>query len=831
MKELARLSVRGRRGQTMALAATVLFAAVLIGIFGVLLQTGVQGQVSTGEYARAPILLGRSQSIPVSGDTDMAIPGRALLPASFVNQVKAVLPKARVVVDRIVPATVLGPTSDPVSVDAHPWSAFALGSRTLSAGRAPATATEIVVPGQLARSLGLPVGHPIQVGFGDAGRTYTVVGLTSAADDGTDVPDVYLADDEQRSHGNAEGQVAALGVWPAKGDRIGPLEDLARRHGAKQWNHRERGQLEVVSQGAAKSALVSVAGAAGALAFIVAVFTVLTLTALQIRERSRELAMLRVVGATPRQVKKLLRREIRTVALAAGVAGAVLGPVLGAVMVRAIRSWGVLPQGIQPALGPLPFVIPVVVALAAAEIAARIALRRVVRGSPLALLEGVDEHSRASVRSVLRTVLGVLLLAGGLVMAGAPWYASGEATSALPGLSGLVIALSVGPLAPVVVRAAARVVRRAGRHSAPAYLALNAVGHRAARVGAALAPIVLGTALACVQLFVGPTMNAVATDQFRTGYRADLMVTSTTGGVGQQTADLLRATPGVTAVTPLVTTNVIARVAGSDTQQTLGALAASDEAVRYADLDPTGHSDGRLRPGEVALGVQGAAVLDAHVRDTLTIVLPDGRSVSRRVAFLYRRGLGFGELLAPLQDLQPATPSGQASAVAITVDQHATNHDVAARIRRLLADRPGLDVAASPPGAEPTSAPGDTNFQLLILLVIFGYIAIAVVNSLIITTLARRTEFGLLAAVGATPRQRRRVPRWEAVFLATTACILGTAAALPGLAGVAYALSNGERLLPTIDVRIYLGIVVVTFALVLGATAFPARSAMRTRTR
>jgi putative ABC transport system permease protein len=465
--------------------------------------------------------------------------------------------------------------------------------------------------------------------------------------------------------------------------------------------------------------------------------------------------------------------------------------------------------------------------VAAAEIAARIALRRVVRGSPLAQLDGSDDDTAGSRRPKLRSLLGLTAFLGGLAMALAPWYASGEAATALPALSGLVMALSIGPLGPVVVRAAARVVQQPARRSAAAYLALNSVGTCPARVGGVLAPIVLGVTFACVQLFSATTIGAVAGDQVRAGLRADLVVSSSGTGIGPTTADAILDVPGVAASDAMAATKVIAHVHGGDiSPQTLTAVGiATDRVERYADLAPRGGGELRVRAGEVALGVQGAAAINADPGDTVTFVLADGRSVDRHVTSIYQRGLGFGEVLLPVADLQPTTASGLPSALAVTVDDDTAPDDVEARIHELLATRPGLTVTRSTVVDGPAAVPGEASFQVLLLLVLIGYIAIAVVNSLVVAILARRSEFRLLRVVGATPVQRQQVPRWEAVFIAATACVVGTLVALPGLVGMTNSLSNGDRLVPAIDPVLYTAIVASTFALVMAATALPARAA------
>lgn len=829
MKGLVRRSLRGRWGQVIALAITMAFSAMLIGALGLLTETGVRGHVSTGEYDAAPVLIGAHQTRPVRDDVDLSIPGRALLPASVVDEVAAVLPDAQVVADRILPAVLVAGNHDLVAVEVHPWSTIELGDRSLASGRAPENDGEIALSEGVVDSRHLDVGDVVGVGFGEKARSFTVVGVVTADDSDADVADVYVSDEHARLQSDGVAQrVAVVGVWPAAADgteALEALEAIAARHRARLWPAEDRGELEVVRQGSAKGALVSAGGAFGGLGVFVSAFTLIVITSLQIRERSRELAVLRVVGATPRQVKRLLRGEIRWIAITAATAGALVGLLAGGRLIRLLQSWDVIPRNLEPVYGPLPFVTAFAVVIASAEIAVRVSSRRVVRGSPLVGLEGTDERGTRSPRT--RTaVIGLTL---GLVMAGAPAYASGDAAAGLPALSGLVIAISLGPLSPRIVRLAAWTLRRQGRRSASRHLALASLGARSARAGGALAPIVLGVSLSFTQLIAGTTHAAIATDQVEAGQRAHLLITAPHTGVSSEVAHEVGEVSEVASVEPVVATSILLRGIQHDAGwQPLPALAVEGDLVeQYADLKPVGSSRVRLAEGGVALSTQVADILAVDTGDDLEIVLPDGRAIERRVTGLYLRGLGFGDTVLPIGDLQPATASGHSTALAVTVKGAATEAEVERRLGELLADVPGANItnSATVAESESESAAADMAFPVLLLLILWGYIAIAVVNSLVVTTLARRPEFATLRVVGATPSQQRRAARWEAAILAATACIVATLATLPGLCGLTIALSNGDRFVPGIDVFMYAAVVLSSFALVLTATEATTRRA------
>jgi putative ABC transport system permease protein len=136
-------------------------------------------------------------------------------------------------------------------------------------------------------------------------------------------------------------------------------------------------------------------------------------------------------------------------------------------------------------------------------------------------------------------------------------------------------------------------------------------------------------------------------------------------------------------------------------------------------------------------------------------------------------------------------------------------------------DRAGLTAA----GQEQRDT--QTWVNLIALFVILGYVAIAVVNTLVMATAARSREFALLRLVGTGTRQVRRMTRIEACIVVGIALVVGSLAALPPLVGVSIGMT--ESPVPAIEPLAYLAIVVVTAVLGLLAIGIPTRLAMRTR--
>jgi putative ABC transport system permease protein len=117
--------------------------------------------------------------------------------------------------------------------------------------------------------------------------------------------------------------------------------------------------------------------------------------------------------------------------------------------------------------------------------------------------------------------------------------------------------------------------------------------------------------------------------------------------------------------------------------------------------------------------------------------------------------------------------------------------------------------------------------NLIGLFVILGYVALAVVNTLVMATAARSREFALLRLVGTGVRQVRRMMRIEAAIVIAIAVVVGTVAALPPLVGLSIGMT--ESPVPYVAPLVYAGIVAVTALLGLLAIGIPTRLALRTK--
>jgi putative ABC transport system permease protein len=243
---------------------------------------------------------------------------------------------------------------------------------------------------------------------------------------------------------------------------------------------------------------------------------------------------------------------------------------------------------------------------------------------------------------------------------------------------------------------------------------------------------------------------------------------------------------------------------------------------RTLDLSPEEGRFADLRGDTVALSTMAAETIGVDVGETIELHLGDGTDLKPKVVATYERGLGFGDLTLPHDLLAAHTTTRLDQSILVA----ASDVDTA---RRAIAALPGLTVLDREGLVAAGQAQRDTQtwVNLIALLVILGYVAIAVVNTLVMATAARSREFALLRLVGTGSRQVRRMTRIEAVIVIGIALVVGSLAALPPLVGVSIGMTGSP--FPTIAPLTYLAIAGVTAALGLLAIGIPTRLALRTR--
>ncbi|PBC83665.1 FtsX-like permease family protein [Streptomyces sp. 2224.1] len=537
----------------------------------------------------------------------------------------------------------------------------------------------------------------------------------------------------------------------------------------------------------------------GFICLFVMAFAVSGAFALSVQQRTREVALLRAVAATPGQVRRLVAYEALVVTAVAAVPGCGLGLLLAV----GLRAWlvaqGLILSALPLDFGPVSILIAVLICWVTAQASVWSSGRRASR---VRAVQALGEASAPRRRvGVARTFLGLAVLTGGIW--GLVSIRSAEISHAAntAGVMVLVLMSAVGLLAPWVGKLAGAVFGLLCQVLFPALGLLVktnlSAGHR--RLGAAATPLALTVAFAAVALFVPQMKWHEQAQQDRQRMVADRIVQGAGSGLPALAASTIRGAAG--ARTTIATTGSYVTVVADpeSEQQGPGGIAqiVSDGPLdEVLDLGVVQGRIGGLGARDVALSEDLAR--RAHVRagDEVRVTLEDNRVAKVRVAAVYSRSRGFGEAVLPqrlaaghLYDrpllLDAVYVRAQPGREQQLDDSLATLHRAKSSWRVL--DRDAYRAEA----LRRQDASMTATYLLLVVVTVFT--SISVVNTLVMTTMERSGEFALLRLVGATRRQVARMMRLENAVIVLTALLVGSLVAGAVLAMFSQVLTGSPR--------------------------------------
>ncbi|HET6742645.1 MAG TPA: FtsX-like permease family protein, partial [Kribbella sp.] len=554
MLRLAATTLRYRTAAFLAIFVAVLLGGALLSAAGGLLETGLRLNAPPQRLSAAPIVVtGDPAYHPPNGSGSAAFPERHRVDPSLITKLTTTPGVAKAVPDRSFPAMVTpthgsaGGSADSGGASGgvlagHAWTSAPLTPYTLTAGRAPRTG-EVVLDQRLAG--GAKPGDRVSVAVGGEPRTFTLAGLATAQHH-VDVPPIFFA------AADVPTGVDAIGVFPTNGT---PVRDLAKRldlpTGIKAYTGDERGVAEF-SGIATSLPLIIMSGVFGGMVAVVMALVVSATIGLSVRQRRRELALLRASGATPRQVGKMVIAETMVVGVLGLVLGLLCGRFAGTWIFGLLADGGIVPPQLRFDQGPLPFAGAAVLTFAVLRITVGFAAGRAARIRPIQAL------AEAAVPKVALSRIRILI---GLVFAGAtvaialstPFMGPANA-AAIGGPAGLTGSIAVAILAPLVIQRALipRITRLVEKRGTAGTLAVINLRVRAVQFGAILVPITIATAIAIGNIYSQSTQQQAAVEAFTQNLAGNVVITSTAGGVPASLTEAARSMPGVTAVSELV---------------------------------------------------------------------------------------------------------------------------------------------------------------------------------------------------------------------------------------------------------------------------------------
>lgn len=845
MFRLAMRSLRSRKGAFAATFVAIFFGATIVMACGGLMETGVRTAVPPQRLAAAPIVVQGDQSFemakenPKDPEEDAEwgwLPERVGVAPELAGTIQKVSGVDAVVPDIDFPAAVVV-DGEPVGgsgSQGHNWSSAQLAPYTLDAGSAPASAGEVVLDSKVAGQSGARVGADVDVMVGGTPRSFEVVGIAHGA---VDAPAVFFADETAAELSGAGDLVDGYGVLLDPGAKLAGVQDALdtalEGSGAVSLSGDDRGRAEYSGLDVGGENLIVMAAVFGGLAVSVSLFVVASTLGLSIQQRQRELALLRAVGTTPRQMRRMVLGEASVVAVVASALAWLPGMLLGRFLFDQLSSRGIAPRDIVFHQGWVPVVSAAGASLLAALAAAWVAGRRAGRTRPTEALSDAALQTRWL--SPFRLIAAVLCLAGGVALVIVTiTVMTGPVAASTAGPTVMLFAIGLALLGPGIARVITGVLGRPLRAftGLGGYLATAGAKARKVRLAGVITPIMLVTGMATAMIYLQLTSQAAEERAFLSDLRADAVLTSSTGGLSPDLVETVAEQPGVAGASGFVSSaGYIERpydgFEGDEGLPLRGISADGAEQTSAYTLTEGSLTD--LRGDSVVLPVEHAAEIGVGVGDDITMRLGDGRPVDLTVVGLVRSEPGAENGLLPAELLAAHTTDGLLPQIHVRAAPGVDQAQLVESLHGLAADVPGLQVSDRTAMVAANEEQGEIGLWINYLMagMIVGYTVIAMVNTIVLATRERRREFALHRLTGATRAQLIRMMGMEGVLSVLAGVFLGTLVAALSL--LPFTVLVSDSVIPDGPLWIYLGLVGFAAVLTLATTLAVTWAALRDR--
>lgn len=750
-------------------AGTFALRSMMSSTFTDIVETSTVGDA----YLRGSEQIGSTETASEVGSTRNRIPLSLAEEAARVDGVEAVLP------DIQGPVVLVG--ADGTAVLSGGAPSFAIGlhpdepAAEIVDGRAPAGPDEVALESATLAASGLAVGDSTTVVVAGQLVDVDVVGEVAFGAPVAGATILFLDVGTATAAFAADGTVASMAVYGAEG--VGEAELVDRLDAAlavpgveavtgAELREETVAQIEEILGFVSTFLLVF-----AAIALFVGAFIIANTFQMSVRQRQREFAMLRAIGASPAQVFASILVQAGVV----GVLGSALGVLAGVGLVGLLRGFfaqmGMELSGRIP-LDGFTVAVSVVLGTVVSVVAAAVPARKAALTPPVeAMRDDVVVHDRAS---TVRAALGGVLLVGGIGAVVAALRGLGN-PDALLGVGAGAVVVAVLLLAPSIVPAAL------GALAKPSVVLLRPLGALARgnvtrnprRTASTAGALMIGMALVGAASVIAATTVASTRAIVEDESTADYLLQSATQSVPVELVGQVEALDGVAGVDPLTVGSVLA---GGDPTAVIGVpgqIFSTSLDVTVVEGDP-----GRLADGEVVVQKATAEERDWALGDTLTIRGGLGEAEVTIGAVIDSRAVGV-PLVLPEDTFAELVPAAESTLNTLFVlgedgvDLEALRADLAG-----LAE-PYVVVSVMDNEEFADSLAAQVDQILVILYALLGLsIVIAVlgiVNTLALSVAERTREIGLLRAVGLGRLQLGSVVTIESVLTAVFGTVLGLA--------------------------------------------------------
>ncbi|MCX5312676.1 ABC transporter permease [Streptomyces sp. NBC_00154] len=562
-----------------------------------------------------------------------------------------------------------------------------------------------------------------------------------------------------------------------------------------------------------------------AIALFVGIFLIANTFTMLVAQRTKELALLRAVGASRRQVKRSVLLEAAVVGALASVIGFLLGIGL-AVGLRSAMSLigGKIPAG-PLVVSPLAVGAALGVGVLITVLAAWLPARRAAKIAPVAAMSSV--HAVATTKSLVvrNSIGGVLTLLGAAgIVAGA---AAGSDGRTIIGAGAFVALIGVIVLIPLLSRPVIALVR-------PLLLKLFGVSGKLAaqnavrnprRTGATASALAIGLTLVTGISVLGVTLGQAVDRMTTDNIKADYMISMASGdSLDESALTALEKSDAVSAVSPQQAASI--RVEGA--YHAASGVTPGDVQKVFSVKTVSGSLDS-LADGEIAVGDKTAKSNGWKPGTSLPVTYDDDKKGTLKVGAVYEENEFLSPVLMPKNILDAHQSRPDIREIWLKTDGGASKANEQAVVDA-LGDNPAMSVMDRQDIRDMFGGFINTALNIMYGLLAMALIiaVLGVVNTLAMSVFERQQEIGMLRAIGLDRRKVKRMIRLEAVVISVFGAVIGVALGtfLGWAIGrtLASAIPGYALVIPWDRIAVFLVLAALVGVL---ASLWPARSAAR----
>ena len=561
------------------------------------------------------------------------------------------------------------------------------------------------------------------------------------------------------------------------------------------------------------------------IALFVGSFIIWNTFTMTITQRSREIALLRAIGATRRQVNRSLVLEALLLGILASAVGIGLGLLIAKGLNLLMDQLGFTLPSTSMQLEPRTIVVSLLVGTVVTVVAALVPAHRATKVLPVeALREAVPGSGNPTNK---RIISGAVVTVVGLTGLFLTLYA--DLSMKLFGPSLLAIIVGVLMLLPAAARPLASLIGVPLRlRGLPGELARQNAMRNPRRTSSTAAALMVGLTLVVSMGVFASSLKASFGDIIGDSTNASLFVTPSSSQGPGYSPEAIKVVQGVSGVD---------KVSASG----WGQARFNGEGSSYSSVDPATATAGlnlRLSAGSVSnLGTSGVVVAQSaatthgwKVGDTIgTEFAATGKHTMKVVGIYDSKGWISDDFVISIAAQNAAAGPQLITSGLVTLVPGADRSTVQNAITAALADHPDAKVLDRKGFEKEASGFIDKllTFVTVMLLLAVVIALLGIVNTLVLSVFERTRELGLLRAVGMTRAQVRAMVRWEAVVISLIGALAGAALGIGlGLALSQALADEGIEAISIPGLQVALYVVLAAVAGVLAAVG-PARSAAK----